>query len=341
MLGVTVRSWWIVVLSAVGLANFAALAAGSSWEPADPLWDVPAVVGQLATAGVLMLGPWVYVTATRVDGEAPVRRLLRRVTAAVAVLTTVGVGFAVGADLGVSTAEDPAAVVEMVGQIGSVTVAVAFLLALGGLVLGPWVVVLTRQVTRERAGRLLAEERAEVAAHLHDSVLQTLTLIQMQPDQPATVTRLARHTERELRAWLAGDQTTGDDDLAGALRAAAAGIEDRFATQVELVTVGTRPLDARGRAVAGAAREALTNAAKHAGVAKISVFAEITETEVLVVVRDRGRGFAYPAPVAPDRRGIAESILGRMRTQGGTAEIRSSHGQGTEVELRMPVGRTA
>jgi signal transduction histidine kinase len=211
-----------------------------------------------------------------------------------------------------------------------------------------------------------AEERAEVATHLHDSVLQTLTLIQKRRGDPGEMARLARHAERELRGWLYGAPAAGDgdgDDLVAALRAAAAEVEDRHGVSVELVAVGTCPLDERARAVAGAAAEALTNAAKHAGEPRVSVFAEVADGQVLVVVRDRGRGFdpaavggsggppgwspgrsgrsaGQPGP-GPGRagRGIPDSIVGRMARQGGTAAIRSAPGAGTEVELRMPVAR--
>jgi signal transduction histidine kinase len=118
-------------------------------------------------------------------------------------------------------------------------------------------------------------------------------------------------------------------------------VEDAFGVSVELVTVGSCPLDQRTRAVTGATREALVNAAKHAGVAHVSVFAEVAEGELLVAVRDRGRGFEPATGVGPACRGIADSIVGRMRGQGGTAAIRSAVGQGTEVELRLPLGGAA
>jgi signal transduction histidine kinase len=204
----------------------------------------------------------------------------------------------------------------------------------------PWVFLLTRTVTRERAARVRAEERAEVATHLHDSVLQTLTLIQKRRGDPAEMARLARHAERELRGWLYGaSRSTGGDDLVAALHAAAAEVEDRFGASVELVTVGTCRLDERAHAVAGAASEALTNAAKHARVPRVSVFAEVADGQVVVVVRDRGRGFDQAA-AGGGGRGIPDSILGRMRRQGGTAAIRTAPGAGTEVELRMPMART-
>jgi len=201
-------------------------------------------------------------------------------------------------------------------------------------------------VTRERAARVRAEERAEVATHLHDSVLQTLTLIQKRRGDPGEMARLARHAERELRGWLYGAsrEAAGEDDLVAALHAAAAEVEDRFGAAVELVTVGTCRLDERTRAVAGAASEALTNAAKHAGVPRVSVFAEVADGQVVVVVRDRGRGFDQAAGPGGSGgqgrgRGIPDSIVGRMRRQGGDATIRSAPGAGTQVELRMPVAR--
>jgi signal transduction histidine kinase len=122
------------------------------------------------------------------------------------------------------------------------------------------------------------------------------------------------------------------------LRAAAAEVEDRFGVTVELVAVGTCPLDDSARAVVAAASEALTNAAKHGGVAQVSVFAEVADGEVFVAVRDRGRGFDQAVAPGPDRGGLAHSIVGRMQRQGGTATIRTAPGAGTAVELRLPIG---
>jgi signal transduction histidine kinase len=186
-----------------------------------------------------------------------------------------------------------------------------------------------------------AEERAEVATHLHDSVLQTLTLIQKRTGDPGEMVRLARHAERELRGWLFGGSRPagGEEDLVAALQAAAGEVEDRFRVSVELVTVGTCQLDERARAVVGAASEALTNAAKHAGVTRVSMFAEVADGQAVVVVRDRGRGFDQAVAGGSGGRGIPDSILGRMRRQGGQVAIRASPGGGTEVELRMPVAR--
>jgi signal transduction histidine kinase len=234
------------------------------------------------------------------------------------------------------------------------SVAAATLVALVGAVLLPWMYLLTRTVVRERAARVRAEGRAEMAAHLHDTVLQALTLIQKQTADPAVV-RLARGTERELRAWLYGAPPAGDDDFAAALVAVAQEVEDRFGITIELGTVGTAPLSRPLLAVLGAAREALTNAGKHAGVRRVSAYAEVTDTEAYALVRDRGRGFdpaspngvdasagpgaaPPPASASAGRRGIRDSIEERMRRPGGTATVRSAPGQGTEVELRMPLG---
>jgi signal transduction histidine kinase len=204
-----------------------------------------------------------------------------------------------------------------------------------GLITGPWWWRLARDLTEERRERVRAQERAEVAAHVHDSVLQTLALIQGKAGQPREVQRLARAQERELRSWLFGrPQTDGDATLAGAVEAAAAEVEDMHARSIDVVAVGDAPLDERLAAVVAAAREAMVNAAKFAGVEQVQVFVEVDGERITVFVRDRGGGFD-PAAVDPDRRGVSESIVGRMSRHGGTAIVRSSPGQGTEVELNM------
>jgi signal transduction histidine kinase len=208
--------------------------------------------------------------------------------------------------------------------------------ALGlGLILAPFWLRLVRGLTAERAERIRSQERAEVAAHLHDSVLQTLALVQKQADDPRAVATLARRQERELRTWLSGaPEARPDERLADALRAAAAEIEEAHGTPIEVVTVGDRDLDDRGRALVAAAREALANAVRHAGTdAPIAVYAEVAAGgRAEVFVRDRGRGFD-PASVPEDRRGVRESIVGRMARHGGRATVQSTPGQGTEVEL--------
>jgi signal transduction histidine kinase/phage shock protein PspC (stress-responsive transcriptional regulator) len=203
-----------------------------------------------------------------------------------------------------------------------------------GLVLAPFWLRLVRGLTAERAERIRSQERAEVAAHLHDSVLQTLALVQKRADDPRAVATLARRQERELRTWLSGaPEARPDERLADALRAAAAEVEEAHGTPVDVVTVGDRDLDDRTRALVAAAREALSNAVRHAGVdAPISLYAEVTEGHVEVFVRDRGRGFD-PRAVPEDRRGVRESIVGRMARHGGRAAVHSTPGEGTEVEL--------
>ena len=203
------------------------------------------------------------------------------------------------------------------------------------LVLGPWVVRLLRTLTAERRERIRSQERAEMAAHLHDSVLQTLTLIQRRADDPATVSTLARKQERELRGWLTGErQDAPADTVAAALRTAAESIEDQFAVTIDLVTVGDRPLDDRLVAVIAAAREAMLNAARFAGDEPISVFLDVTPKDVEVFVRDRGPGFDLDT-VPADRHGVRESIIGRMARHGGEATVQPGPGVGTEIALRM------
>ena len=210
------------------------------------------------------------------------------------------------------------------------------------LILAPFLWRLGSNLEAERAERVRSQERAEVAAHLHDSVLQTLTLMQKRANDPREVAALARRQERELRDWLAGDgQRSPDRGSAGfamQLRVAAEEVEDAYLVQIEVVTVGDRALDERGSAVIGAAREALTNAAKFAADGgPISVYAEVGADAIEAFVRDRGPGFD-PGRTPADRRGVRESIVGRMQRHGGTATIASVPGAGTEVALRIEGG---
>jgi signal transduction histidine kinase len=208
-----------------------------------------------------------------------------------------------------------------------------------GLIVGPWLVRLSADLGQERAERIRSQERADVAAHLHDSVLQTLALIQRSADDPATVARLARAQERDLRSWLYDSAATDTGSFAAALRAVAAEIEDDFGVPVEVVCVGDLPSGAAVRPVVLAAREAMVNAAKHAGVDKVDTYAEVGEADVEVFVRDRGVGFD-PATIAADRHGVRDSIVDRMQRHGGTAVVRSTPGEGTEVRLRLPRPQT-
>jgi signal transduction histidine kinase len=204
------------------------------------------------------------------------------------------------------------------------------------LISAPFWLAIVRRLGTERVARARSEERSEVAAHLHDSVLQTLALIQKRSSDPEQVARLARRQERELREWLADDRPTRPDErLADALRAAAAEIEDSHGAPIEAIVVGDAELDERTRALVGAAREALTNAAKFASDGgPVRLYAEIDDGNARVFIDDRGPGFD-PDAIPNDRRGVRESIIGRMKRYGGRAEIRSEPGDGTEVELRI------
>ena len=168
----------------------------------------------------------------------------------------------------------------------------------------------------------------------HDSVLQTLALIQKHADDGRTVAKLARAQERDLRGWLYGEDAHPETSVAAALRAAAAEVEDAFGVPVEVVTVGDVAVDEPRRPLVLAAREAMVNAAKHSGAEQVDVFAECTDAQVEVFVRDRGRGFDE-ASVPEDRLGVRNSIVDRMRRHGGTAAIRTAPGDGTEVRLAM------
>lgn len=206
------------------------------------------------------------------------------------------------------------------------------------LVFGPWLARMARSLAQERAERIRSQERAEVAAHLHDSVLQTLALIQKRAEDPREVASLARQQERELRHWLQERPARpAGESLVAALEEAAAEVERLHGVPIEVVTVGDRPLDERLGALVQAAREALSNAAKFAGSAKVDLFAEVAPERVELFVRDRGVGFD-PAAIPPDRRGVRESIVGRMERHGGRAVVRAAPGAGTEIELTMDLG---
>ncbi|HEY7597324.1 MAG TPA: PspC domain-containing protein [Actinophytocola sp.] len=211
----------------------------------------------------------------------------------------------------------------------------------------PFWLRLVRDLGEERRARIRTEERAEIAAHLHDSVLQTLALIQKQAEAPREVLRLARGQERQLRGWLYGpsgygrktDGATPDGAepmaLAEAIAQACGEVEDQFAIQVQQVVVGDCDLDEKLTGLVFAAREAVVNAAKHADVSEVSVYAEVEPDRVTIFVRDRGKGFDASA-VPEDRHGLADSIRGRMERNGGEVRLRTAPGEGTEVALQMP-----
>ncbi len=200
------------------------------------------------------------------------------------------------------------------------------------LILGPWLWRLWRDLESERHALIVSQERADVAAHLHDSVLQTLALIQKHANDPREVVRLARSQERDLRGWLYDDLADDASSFAAALKKAAAEVEDAHGIPVDVVTVGDTAIDERTRALLKAAREAAVNAAKHSGADKVDIFAEVEGEEVELFVRDRGAGFD-PESVPDDRLGVRRSIIGRMERHGGSAEIRSTPSEGTEVRL--------
>jgi signal transduction histidine kinase len=207
-----------------------------------------------------------------------------------------------------------------------------------GALFGPWWWRVLRDLGEERRERVRAQERFEVAAHLHDSVLQTLALIQGAADDPARVRVLARAQERELRSWLfrgaarpAGDEVA---DLTAVVGEMVSEIEELFNVRVEAVVVGGCPVDERARALLAAAREAVVNAARWSGVGEVSLFVESDGHQLSAFVRDRGRGFD-PSRVDEEHRGISHSIVGRVERLGGRASITSQPDKGTEVELTV------
>jgi signal transduction histidine kinase len=206
-----------------------------------------------------------------------------------------------------------------------------------GLVIGPFLWRLVQQVDAERREKLLSQQQADVAAHLHDSVLQTLALIQRKADDPRAVVALARAQERDLRAWLYEDPAAPSSSLRAALEGVAAEVESLHGVPVEVVLVGDAPMDDDLLALVRASREAMLNAARHSGAPSVDVYAEVEGRRVEVFVRDRGCGFD-PDAVPADRLGLRGSVLGRVERHGGTASVRSTVGEGTEVHLAMDLG---
>jgi signal transduction histidine kinase len=251
--------------------------------------------------------------------------LLRSVGGGLLLVIGLGVLFAAGG------------VLSRIGQLGLAVLATSVGVA---VLLGPWIIRLLRDLSTERRERIRSEERSEIAAHLHDSVLQTLALIQ-RADAPGRAKTLARRQERELRAWLFDERPPegegGALDLSGALDRMVTDVEDRHDVEVDLVLVGSCPMEPRLDALVAALREAAHNAARHAGVTEVSVYVEVQPERVEAYVRDRGNGFVLDA-VEPGRLGVRESIVGRMARHGGKAEVHTAPGEGTEVTLE--IGRT-
>jgi signal transduction histidine kinase len=305
---------WLVQVSGLGLSQrlfwpvaFACAGAALVWRQADSAQQKR---WQAEAGGRAWLAPFV----ARGGWPALVRVI-------------VGLGL-VGAAFGLVVAQQ--------GQLDQLPQVLAMsTLALAGMavVAAPWIHRSRTALNTARAEKVRADERADMAAHLHDSVLQTLALIQRQAEDPRAVTQLARRQERELRTWLYGEELSGTS-LKAALTTAAAEVEDERGVPVELVVVGDAEPSEAVQALVRAAREALVNAAKHSGADKIDVYAEVTDDLVEVFVRDRGRGFDLDA-VPEDRMGVRGSILNRVARHGGKATIRSRPGDGTEVRLEI------
>jgi len=301
----------------------------TAWLPAQVV--APAL---LATAGAGVA--WGWGGRAGAGGAAGRRERLRPLFVAVGVSLVLLGGIATMAALG------------DLNSIGRSAAGAAVLVAGAVLLLGPWMARLARNLTDERRQRIRSEERAEVAAHLHDGVLQTLALIQKRAGDDRAVRSLARRQERELRSWLYGarglggvpQEIYGQADtatVATLLRRELDDLEDHYAVRFDAVLVGDAPLDDTGRALVAAGREAALNAARHAGVDTVDVYLEVEADKISLYVRDRGRGFD-PSAVPPDRRGLADSVSARLRRHGGAADIRSAPGEGAEIELSMPRG---
>jgi signal transduction histidine kinase len=317
----------VVAVGSIALGVLLLLRAGGVWFNDVLVWPV-----LLAGAGMAVI--WRQAGASD-DRPALLRMVERpldvrmgraawaRVVVGV-VLVVSGVAFFLAASDAFSAARD--------AVLGSAVIVAGL-----AFITGPWWVRLGRELTQERRERIRSEERAEVAAHLHDSVLQTLALIQRNADDPRAVVTMARRQERELRGWLYQHDHAAPDPgmVAAALTRAAEEVEGLHGVKLDVVAVGDCPLDDHLRALVAAAREAMVNAARWSGDTTVSVYTEVGDDDVAVFVRDWGVGFDADA-VAADRHGVRESILGRMARHGGTAAIRSTPGEGTEIELHLP-----
>ena len=334
----------LVALRIVGLDNRVVSsvpglqAVSSLWGAGrGPVWTL-ALMALAATGGLVLIAdalrirlglaqarqaPWQQLT----DGPSESPGIPWRAVAGVALIGWVaflGVGLA-GPYVG---GNGVLQVVVTVLVVGGAVVAIGTPILIGSLA----------RIDRDQAGRAREDERQRFAAHLHDSVLQTLALVQRQADDPAAVVRLARRQEHALRAWMAGEAELTSDTLGAALREVVAAVEDEHGATFEVSIIGERPLDATGEALAAAAREALRNACAHALGAAVFVFAELSSEQAEVFVRDDGPGFD-PEAVPAERRGIRDALVGRMAAVGGSATIDAVPGGGTEVALRIGARR--
>ena len=322
-LGVGGRADVVDTLAVLAIVAGAVLLLGqfTAWLPAAIV--VPAL---LATAGAGVAWGWGGRTGGAGTAAGGGRReRLRPLFVAVGVSLVLIGGFASLAALG------------DLNSLGRSAAGAAVLVAGAVLLFAPGMARLARNLTDERRQRIRSEERSEISAHLHDGVLQTLALIQKRAGDDKAVRSLARRQERELRSWLYGGSNGHADatTVATLLRRELDELEDHYAVRFDAVLVGDAPLDDAGRAVVAAGREAALNAARHAGVDTVDVYLEVEPDRISLFVRDRGSGFD-PAAVPADRRGLADSISARVRRHGGTAEIRSTPGEGAEIELSMP-----
>jgi signal transduction histidine kinase len=306
---------------AVGLATLAVLLAARDIG----LWPGNEVMIPASIVAVAVVVIWAPATGANGDNGGAVRRL-----AAVPVVRWV-----IGAILAIAGV---AALADLTGglrDVGRSVSAIAIALAGIGVIAAPALGRLLANLDTERTLRVREEERAALAAHLHDSVLQSLVLIQ-RADDPRRMVSLARRQERELRSWLYGAGSVGEpSSLTAAVESMAAAIEVDHEMRVEAVIVGDAPLDETARAFLGALREAATNAARHSGADHIDVYVEADVTELAGFVRDTGGGFD-PAAVPADRHGIADSIVGRIDRAGGHVVVTSHPNEGTEVEIQLP-----
>jgi signal transduction histidine kinase len=326
-----VRAWLTVSLGAalLLLALLLGLRTVGGLFPHALVWPLVLVV--LGAALLLRQATGPEKVAERPEPPTPEARdrqesELVRKRAAVASRTGVGVALVIAAGL---------VFLQLTGALTAardVVLTVLVAIVVLGLIFAPWVIRLVRSLTAERSERIRSQERAELAAHLHDSVLQTLALVQRNSDNPREVAALARGQERELRAWLSGRSQGPQGRLAGALVQTAGEVESAHGVPIEVVTVGDRELDAPAEALVGAAREAMVNASKFGRGRPVDVYAEAAAGRTEVFVRDRGPGFDLAAMPA-DRRGVRESILGRMERHGGRARFHTLDEGGTEVEL--------
>lgn len=315
------RNWLRVIVAAVAVTAAVTVLAHS----VTGSFLIPVVIALLGAAMIWRQATetererWVRISQTSLRSPLAGRTGLIRMAGGIA-MVLFGGAVVIARGQGLSQLRD---------TFGAVVVVVVGI----ALITGPIWVRTVGELAEERRERIRAEEREELAAHLHDSVLQTLALIQRNADSPREVARLARGQERELRTLLYSSRAASGS-LATALHAAVAEVEDDYAITVDEVVVGDAILDDDLAALANAAREALVNAAKHAGVSAISLYAEVEPGSVEVYVRDRGAGFD-PDAIPADRHGVTGSIHDRMERHGGTVQIRSATGEGTEVTLRM------